>query len=83
KHYFSGSVNANTGDVSGEWSKQDRSKLQVQLLIGVKDDPQLAKIIPVNVYKDHMKGDTMFGTPLFAGDEDLQPRFFLLRDKIK
>jgi len=83
KHYFSGSVNANTGDVSGEWSKQDRSRLQVQLLIAVKDQPTLAKIIPVNVYKDHMKGETMIGTPFFAGDEQLPPRFFLLRDKLR
>ena len=82
KHYFSGSVSGG-GNVSGEWSKQDRSHIQVQLLIAVKDKPELAKIIPVNVYKDHMKGETMIGTPLFAGDEELQPRFFLLRNKIR
>lgn len=82
KHSFDGSIHANTGNISGEWSKQDRSKIQVQLLIAVKDDPKLAKIIPVTVYKDHMRGDTMFGTPLFAGDEELPPRFFLLRETI-
>jgi hypothetical protein len=81
KHFFDGQLEGD-GDVSGTWSKQDRSRLQVQLFIAVKDQPTLAKIIPVNVYKDHMKGDTMIGTPLFAGDEELQPRFFLLRDKL-
>jgi len=82
KQFFDGKLQSD-GDVTGTWSKQDRSRLQVQLLIAVKDNPQLAKIIPVNVYKDHMKGDTMIGTPMFAGDEELPPRFFLLRDKIK
>jgi hypothetical protein len=55
----------------------------VQLLIAVKDQPTLAKIIPVNVTQDHMKGDTLTGSPMFAGDEELPPRFFLLRDKIR
>ncbi|MEO0514215.1 MAG: hypothetical protein AAF086_02830 [Planctomycetota bacterium] len=82
KQFFDGKLQSD-GDVTGTWSKQDRSRLQVQLLIAVKDNPDLAKIIPVNVYKDHMKGDTMIGTPMFAGDEELPPRFFLLRDNIK
>ncbi len=83
RQHFDGELDLRDGDIEGTWSKTDRSRLQVQLLIAVKDQPTLAKIIPVNVTQDHMKGDTLTGSPMFAGDEELPPRFFLLRDKIR
>jgi hypothetical protein len=83
RQHFDGELDLRDGDLEGTWSKTDRSRLQVQLLIAVKDQPTLAKIIPVNVTQDHMKGDTLTGSPMFAGDEELPPRFFLLRDKIR
>lgn len=83
KHHYDGSVNVNTGDVSGTVTTQDRSRIQVQLIIADKANPKLAKIIPVNIWKDHNKGDTMIGVPLYSGDEKLQPHSYLLREKVK
>ncbi|MEM9882460.1 MAG: hypothetical protein AAF800_06065 [Planctomycetota bacterium] len=83
RFFFDGELDLADGTSTGTLTKQDRSRLQVQLLIAVKDNPRLAKIVPVNVWKDHMKGDTMIGTPLFAGDEELAARSLLLRENIE
>ncbi|MEM8781469.1 MAG: hypothetical protein AAGE65_01315 [Planctomycetota bacterium] len=61
----------------------DVSTLQVQLLVADESNPELAIIRPVNVKKDHNKGDTMIGVPLWSIEDDVQPRSYLKRDKIR
>ncbi len=68
---------------NGSWYFVDRSKLQVQLIIADVDDNSLAIIRPVTIIKDHQKGDSLIGTPMYAGSDALQPSAYLLRDKIK
>ena len=68
---------------NGTWYYVDRSRLQVQLLVADEKDDSLAKILPINIWKDHQKGDAMIGTPIFSGDEVLQPSSYLLREKIR
>jgi hypothetical protein len=68
---------------NGTWYYVDRSKLQVQLIVADEDDEKLAIIRPVNIIMNHQKGDSLIGTPFYAGDDDLQPSAYLLRDKIK
>ncbi len=68
---------------NGTWYFSDRSKLQVRLLIADKNDPKLAIDRPINVWKDHQKGDTMIGVPLFGIDDELQPSDLMLRSKIR
>lgn len=68
--------------LSGDtWSKSDRSKLQVQLI--VERDGKLAEIRPVNMWRDHLANDEVIGTPLFAADEELAPQSLMLRAKVK
>jgi len=68
---------------NGTWYYVDRSKLQVQLIVADERDDKQAVILPINIWKDHQKGDSMIGTPLFSGDEKLQPSSYMLRDKVK
>ncbi|MEQ8318337.1 MAG: hypothetical protein RIE77_04905 [Phycisphaerales bacterium] len=68
---------------NGTWYFSDRSKLQVRLLVADKDNPELAIDRPINVWKDHQKGDTMIGVPLFGIDDELQPSDYMLRTKIE
>ena len=68
---------------NGTWYFSDRSKLQVRLLVADKDDPKLAIDRPINVWKDHQKGDTMIGVPLWGLDHELQPNDYMLRSNIK
>ena len=68
---------------NGTWYFVDRSKLQVQLIVADKADKNLAIIRPVTIIKDHQKGDSLIGTPMYSGDDELQPSAYLLRAKIK
>ena len=68
---------------NGTWYFVDRSKLQVQLLVADKKDSSLAIIRPINIWKNHQKGDTLIGTPLDSIDDDLIPNDYLLKSKIK
>ena len=75
-----------TRDTRWEWSngafyKIDASKVQVQLI--VKHDDTLAVIRPVNLYKNHLKGDTVNAYPMDAIDEDLLPQRYLMLEKVK
>ncbi len=65
------------------WHYVDRSRLQVQLIVADPKNEKQAVIVPINLWKDHQKGDSIIGTPLFSGDEKLQPSSYMLRDKIK
>lgn len=68
---------------NGTWYYVDRSKLQVQLIVADEKNEKQAVILPINIWKDHQKGDSMIGTPLYSGDEKLQPSSYMLRDKVK
>ncbi len=68
---------------NGTWYFVDRSKLYVRLIVADKKDPALAIIRPVTIIKDHQKGDTLIGVPMYSGKDALQPSAYLLRTKIK
>lgn len=61
----------------------DISRLQVQLIVADENDPTLAIIRPINMIMNHQKADTVIGTPMYAGDDELQPSAYMLRDKVK
>jgi hypothetical protein len=65
------------------WYYVDRSKLQVRLIVADPKNDKQAVILPITIIKDHQKGDSLIGTPLYSGDEVLQPSSYMLRDKIK
>lgn len=64
----------------GAFHKIDLSRMQVQLV--VRHDDRLAVMRPVNVHRDHMKGDSLSGHPLFAFDEPIPPRQLLLLQNV-
>lgn len=68
---------------NGTWYFSDRSKLQVRLFVVDHENPTLAIDRPINVWKDHEKGDTMIGVPLHDFKEKLQPQSYLLRANVK
>ena len=78
--------NAWTRTTKWQWSngafyKVDTSKIQVQLLVKYND--KLAVIRPINIYKNHMKGDTIASFPLFGLKEKLQPNELIPLAKVK
>jgi len=68
---------------SRSWYFVDSSYLQVRLIIADPDKPDRAIDRPINITMNHQKGDTLTGSPLHPGDSPLQPRNYILRDKIK
>ncbi len=66
---------------NGAFYKIDSSHVQVQLI--VKHDETLAVIRPINLYRNHLKGDTVTASVLWGIDEDLGPRSYLLLEKIR
>lgn len=68
---------------NGTWYFVDRSKLQVRLIVADKEDPKLGVIRPVTVIKDHQKGDSLIGVPLWNIKDELPPSSYLLRSKLK
>ncbi len=66
---------------NGTWTFIDFSKLQVQLL--VKKDSELAVIRPVDLKKDHLKGDQVIGIPLDSLADNLIPQRYVQLSKIK
>ena len=68
---------------NGTWYFSDRSKLQVRLFVADHENPTLAIDRPINVWKDHEKGDAMIGVPLHDFKEKLQPQSYLLRANVK
>ncbi len=66
---------------NGSFYKVDKSTLQVQLI--VKHDDKLAVKRPINVRKDHLKGDTMIAVPLDAFEDELIPQRFIPLEKVK
>ncbi len=61
--------------------KVDRSHLQIQLL--VRHDDKLAVIRPINIYKNHLKGDTLTAFPFNEVGQELGPDFYLPLEKVK
>lgn len=68
---------------NGTWYFSDRSRLQVRLFVADHENPELAIDRPINIWKDHQKGDAMIGTPLDGFGDELQPSDYLLRANIK
>jgi hypothetical protein len=68
---------------NGTWYFSDRSRLQVRLIVADHENPELAIDRPINVWKDHQKGDSMIGTPLDGFGDTLQPSDYMLRSNIK
>ena len=67
---------------NGTWYFVDRSTLQVRLIVADTENPEQAIDRPINVRKDHQKGDTLIGVPMRSFDEALQPNEYLLRTRI-
>ncbi len=68
---------------NGSWYFVDVSSLQVRLIVADKANPELAIDRPVNVRKDHQKGDALIGVPLWDFKDELQPSSYLMRNKVK
>lgn len=68
---------------NGTWTFVDVSTLQVRLIVADKANPTQAIDRPVNVKKDHQKGDTTIGVPLFGFGDPLQPHSYVLRSKVQ
>lgn len=66
---------------AGAFHKVDRSTLQVQLL--VKHDDELGIIRPLNVRKNHLKGDTLIAVPLWSFEDKVQPHSYLKLEKVE
>ena len=54
----------------------------MRLIVADKNNPELAIDRPINVKKDHQKGDTLIGVPMRSFDEELQPSEYFLRTNI-
>ena len=63
------------------WYKVDTSKIQVQLI--VKHDGEKAVVRPINIFKDHLQGDSITSFPFDTMKVPLTPRRFVLRSKVK
>jgi hypothetical protein len=68
---------------NGTWYFSDRSRLQVRLIVADHQNPELVIDRPINVWKDHQKGDSMIGTPVYGFKDKLQPSNYLLKSNIK
>lgn len=68
---------------NGTWYFSDRSKLQVRLFVPDHENAELVIDRPINIWKDHQKGDSMIGVPLWGFEDELQPSDYLLRTKVK
>ncbi len=68
---------------NGTWYFSDKSKLQVRLFVADHENPELVIDRPINVWKDHQKGDSMYGTPLWGFEDALQPGDYLLRTNVE
>jgi hypothetical protein len=66
---------------AGAFHKVDKSHIQVQLI--VKHDDKLAVIRPVNLYKNHLKGDSINAWSMDAIEDELIPQRYLLLEKVK
>lgn len=66
---------------NGAFNKVDYSRVQAQLII--KRDDKYAVIQPVNVYRDHLKGDRLNGSPLNTAKDEPQPHSIMLLSKVK
>lgn len=62
------------------WTYVDFSKLQVQLLF--KKDGELAFIRPVDLKKDHQKGEQVIGIPLDSLADNFTPQRYVLLKRI-
>ncbi len=63
---------------SGQFYRVDGSRLQVLVFVKANDD--LAVCRPVNLYKNHLKGDAVSATPMDSPKDELPPhRYYLLR----
>ena len=65
------------------WYFNDSSSIQVRLIVADKQNPEQAIDRPVNITKDHTKGDKLIGRPFKSFGEALQPNAYLLRSRIK
>lgn len=68
---------------NGTWYFTDKSRLQVRLIVADHENPELAIDRPINVWKDHQAGDSMYGTPLWSFKDELRPNDYLLRANVE
>ena len=68
---------------NGTWYFVDRSKLQVHLIVADVKNKDQAVIRPVTVIKNHQKGDTLIGTPIWSIKDQLTPKSYLLKKNVR
>lgn len=68
---------------NGTWYYTDKSRLQVRLIVADHENPKQAIDRPINIIKDHQKGDTMIGVPMRSFNEALQPSEYYLIKNVK
>lgn len=68
---------------NGTWYYTDKSRMQVRLVVADHKNPKQAISRPVNIIKNHEKGDTMIGMPFRSFDEALTPSEYYLIKNVK
>lgn len=68
---------------NGTWYYTDKSRIQIRLIVQDHENPKQAIDRPINIVKDHQKGDKMIGIPFRSFDEELTPSEYYLIKNIK
>ncbi len=68
---------------NGTWYYTDKSRLQIRLIVQDHENPKQAIDRPINIIKDHEKGDKMIGVPFRSFDEALTPSEYYLIENVK
>lgn len=68
---------------NGTWYYTDKSRIQIRLIVQDHENPKQAIDRPINIVKDHQKGDKMIGIPFRSFDEKLTPGEYYLVENVK
>ena len=68
---------------NGTWYYTDKSRIQIRLIVQDHENPEQAIDRPINIIKDHEKGDKMIGVPFRSFDEKLTPSEYYLIKNVK
>ena len=68
---------------NGTWYYSDKSRIQIRLIVQDHENPKQAIDRPINIVKDHQKGDKMIGLPYRSFDEALTPSEYYLIKNVK
>ena len=60
----------------------DVSTMKVKLIVSDKSDESKALMLPINVTKNHLSGDTIKANCVYEAKYDFPPNFYLLRSNV-